>query len=183
MRAGFSLKSMLIGTTYVAVAVSACVQQSDGWWYALWLCNSFVLLTAILAATFLIGRRRAIATGFALFSVPYALVVMWLPEISPVPRLVGYAVGVEIPIAAVQGEQFGERLQQLEWELAVAKNASNEAYRKRVLAEYVDWRERLLAYWKTQSLEKVLNALSVMAVGLIGSLAGAHVWSVREKSP
>ena len=63
----------------------------------------------------------------------------------------------------------------------MAENASNEKYRQRVMANYLDWREGLLAYWKTQALESVLNALSVMVAGLIGCLAAAHVWSIRER--
>ena len=94
----FSMKWVLLGMAYVAVAAAAFSQGH--WVYAdlLW-CGAFLAVCfAILAIGISTGVRRAAAAGFALFALAFALCVQVAPGSVPTKRILSAAVVQEFPV-------------------------------------------------------------------------------------
>ncbi|MBL9164505.1 MAG: hypothetical protein JNL18_17390 [Planctomycetaceae bacterium] len=89
----FSLKWILFGMAYVALAAAALTQNH--WAYAdlLWLAAFVAICMAIQSALFNSGSRRAIATGFALFALGFAACAQFAEHSIPTRRLL-LAAGV-----------------------------------------------------------------------------------------
>src|SRR5262245_24174438 len=91
----FSLKWILVGVAYVAVAAAAFSQTT--WVYAdvLWAASLLAVVYAALIAAFARGRRQAAAVGFVVASACFLLCV-WLTNGNGVPTtrlLVAAGVG------------------------------------------------------------------------------------------
>lgn len=89
----FSLKWILFGMAYVAVAAAALTQ--DHWAYAdlLWLATFLAICWAIVTAIFSNGSRRAAAIGFALFAIGFAICAQVAEQSIPTRRIL-LAAGV-----------------------------------------------------------------------------------------
>ena len=90
----FSMKWVLLGMAYVAVAAAAFSQGH--WVYAdlLW-CGAFLAVCfALLTAATSHGGKRAVAAGFAIFALAFALCAQFADGTAPTRRLL-LAAGVE----------------------------------------------------------------------------------------
>lgn len=94
----FSLKWILLGMAYVAVAAAALSQ--DHWAYAdaLWLATFIAVGASILTAILRTGSLRATASGFALFAGGFALCAQVAPQSTPTRRILLTAGVPEYPI-------------------------------------------------------------------------------------
>ncbi len=83
----FSLKWVLLGMAYVAVAAAAFGQGH--WVYAdlLWLATFCAICLATLTVIFGKGARRAGAAGFALFALALAACAQFAPDSIPTKRI------------------------------------------------------------------------------------------------
>jgi hypothetical protein len=90
----FSMKWVLLGMAYVAVAAAAFSQGH--WVYAdlLWLSTFLAICYAVLTAATSNGVKRAIAAGFAIFALAFALCAQFADGTTPTRRLL-LAAGVE----------------------------------------------------------------------------------------
>jgi hypothetical protein len=90
----FSLKWILAGTVYVAIAAAAFGREA--WYYsdAVWAMTFLTIVWAILVAIFGSGRRRIAAAGFAVASVGFALCATFNVEGVPTARILE-AAGVQ----------------------------------------------------------------------------------------
>jgi hypothetical protein len=98
----FSLKWILAGTLYVAVAAAAFGRGA--WYYAdaLWSMTLLAVVYAILVSAFTIGRQRIVAAGFVVASVCFVFCVAFGSDAVPTARLLA-ATGVNTnnqPVAA-----------------------------------------------------------------------------------
>jgi hypothetical protein len=89
----FSMKWVLLGMAYVAVAAAAFSQGH--WVYAdlLWLAAFLGVCYALITAAAALGARRAVATGFAIFAIAFALCAQFADDAIPTRRLLA-ACGV-----------------------------------------------------------------------------------------
>lgn len=89
----FSLKWILFGMAYVALAAAALTQ--DHWAYAdlLWLATFLAICWAIVTAIFSNGSRRAAAIGFSLFASGFAICSQVAEQSIPTRRIL-LAAGV-----------------------------------------------------------------------------------------
>jgi hypothetical protein len=87
----FTIKWLLAGTLYAALAAAAWSQAH--WSYAalLWVATFFAVTYALTAAICVRGRRQAAAVGFAVASVMLAVCLHFAPESLPIGRLVAAA--------------------------------------------------------------------------------------------
>jgi hypothetical protein len=94
----YSLKWVLFGMAYVAIAAAALTQ--DHWAYAdvLWLTTLLAVFLAIVIAIFSSGGRRAAAIGFALFAVGFAACAHCAERTVPTRRILLAAGVSEYPI-------------------------------------------------------------------------------------
>lgn len=94
----FSLKWVLLGMAYVAVAAAALTQ--DHWAYAdlLWLTTFLAVCVSILTAVFSSGSRRAAAIGFALFAIGFAACAQVAEQSIPTRRILLAAGIPEYPV-------------------------------------------------------------------------------------
>ena len=83
----FSLKWVLLGMAYVAVAAAAFSQGH--WVYAdvLWLATFGAVCLAMLIAILGTGARRAGGVGFALFALALAMCMQFAPDSIPTRRI------------------------------------------------------------------------------------------------
>ena len=90
----FSLKWVLFGMAYVAVAAAAFSQVH--WVYAdlLWCAAFLAICYALLIAATAPGAKRIVAAGFAIFALAFALCAQFAGETTPTRRLL-LAAGVE----------------------------------------------------------------------------------------
>lgn len=96
----FSLKWLLAGTVYAAIAAAAFAQAH--WSYAdiLWIATFFAVTYALSAAIFARGPRRGAATGFAIANLLMLVCLQYSPESLPTSRLIAAAMPViETPSA------------------------------------------------------------------------------------
>lgn len=94
----FSLKWILFGMAYVALAAAALTQ--DHWAYAdlLWLATFLAICWAIVTAIFSNGSRRAAAIGFALFAIGFATCAHVAEQSIPTRRILLAAGVPEYPV-------------------------------------------------------------------------------------
>jgi hypothetical protein len=87
----FSLKWVLAGVTYVAVAAAAFSQTT--WVYAdlLWAASLLAVVYAVLVACFARGRRQAAAAGFVAASVCFLVCSHFANDSVPTRRLLAAA--------------------------------------------------------------------------------------------
>lgn len=90
----FSMKWVLLGMAYVAVAAAAFSQghwvYADLLWCATFLATCYALLTAVTSN----GAKLAIAAGFAIFALAFTLCAQFADGTTPTRRLL-LAAGVE----------------------------------------------------------------------------------------
>lgn len=81
------MKWILVGMSYVAIAAAAFSQES--WVYAdlLWAAAFVAICYALLLAAVSKGRARAMAGGFALFAVGFALCASFARDATPTARI------------------------------------------------------------------------------------------------
>jgi hypothetical protein len=94
----FSMKWVLLGMAYVAVAAAAFSQGH--WIYAdlLWGATFLAVCFAILIIGMSTGVRRAAAAGFTLFALAFALCLQVAPGTVPTKRILSAAVAQEFPV-------------------------------------------------------------------------------------
>jgi hypothetical protein len=87
----FSLKWILVGVTYVAVAAAAFSQTT--WVYAdvLWAASLLAVVYAALVAAFARGRRQVAAAGFVVASVGFLVCLHFANNSVPTLRLLAAA--------------------------------------------------------------------------------------------
>lgn len=98
----FSMKWVLLGMAYVAVAAAA-FSQGD-WVYAdlLWAATFLAVCSALLTTALSRGARRAGATGFALFALALAMCAQFADGTVPTRRILLAAGVQEYPMYAPQ---------------------------------------------------------------------------------
>ena len=102
------MKWILAGMVYVAIAAAAFSQES--WVYAdlLWGVAFIATCYALLLAAVSKGRRRAMAGGFAVFTIGFALCAAFAPEATPTARILEasgvnqYGTPMPHPLSAAQ---------------------------------------------------------------------------------
>lgn len=92
----FSLKWLLVGTVYVALAAAAFAQGQWGYADLLWAATFLAVAYAVTAAIVARGRRQAAAAGFSVAAALLVLCVQFAPETLATARLVG-ALGPVAP--------------------------------------------------------------------------------------
>ena len=94
----YSLKWVLFGMAYVAIAAAALTQ--DHWAYAdlLWLTTLMAVCLAIVTAVFSSGSRRAAAIGFAIFALGFAACAHFAGQSVPTRRILLAAGVPEVPV-------------------------------------------------------------------------------------
>ena len=83
----FSMKWILAGMVYVAIAAAAFSQESSVYADLLWAVALIAICNALLLAAVSTGRGRTMAGGFALFASGFALCAAFAPDATPTARL------------------------------------------------------------------------------------------------
>lgn len=174
MQNGFSLKWLLLGVTYAALAAAACSQQGKLWEQFLWLLTGLVTAYAVLAACLLAGRARAMALGFSLFALSYGAALWWFPAMSPV-TFVAYARGFDDPAGQDMTERAQSRRLSMAYELRIALQAANEEYRERAKRQSEALKLREDFYARLEALEGSTNAIGIAGIGLLGLVLAARL--------
>jgi hypothetical protein len=89
------VRSMLVVTAYLALALTAAGLRSPIAVTLLWMINILLFCFAIIVSAVSRGRRRAVWLGFALLCVAHAVGVLLFPSRTPASlafRVVGYHV-------------------------------------------------------------------------------------------
>ena len=84
----FSLKWLLAGTLYVAIAAAAFAKPHWASAAAVWLITLFAVVYALIVATSASGSRQVAAKGFAIASVLLFLGLHFTPEFFPIEYVV-----------------------------------------------------------------------------------------------
>ena len=180
MKIRISIRWMLIGVAYVAVAVVACARPADGWKHLLWLVNVLTMLYAILAVVYFRRQRQALAAGFLLFAAAHIVVLWWSPASTP-GQYLAHTIAFDGSFTSEKGAELQARIETLYWEQMVSNNAASDAYRERVEEQFSSAMKKMSAYWSNRTLHGTIDAVVTMLAGLIGCLAGAHVWTIAQK--
>ena len=94
----FSLKWLLAGTVYVAVAAAAYSRQKPLFYIALWLLTLAAVFYAICLAATARGRQRTLAASFAIAAVAYLGCLAFVDENQmPMTRLLVAAADFRQP--------------------------------------------------------------------------------------
>lgn len=176
-----SLKWILAGVAYVAVAAAAVVQSGPFLGACLWVGTAFPVLYALLAVAYFRGRGQAIAAGFALFAIGSIIGILGFPASSIIADLLRPAM----PATVVSEEELARasrRVERLVWEAQISANAASSEYQTRTQQQLRAAERRLRGLSSLESLVGTVEAVCVMAAGLIGCFVGAHVWKVAERS-
>jgi hypothetical protein len=98
MRIRFSMKWLLAGMVYVAVAAAAIAQGH--WSYAaiLWMATFFAVTYALTVAIFARGARQIAAAGFAIASLAIVACMRFAPGSLPTSRFVAALASAQAPI-------------------------------------------------------------------------------------
>ena len=83
----FSLKWLLIGTAYAAVAAAALTQDSWIWADSIWALSFVAFAFALVLACFARGPRQLAAAGFVAFSGCYLVCLQFAESRVPTARL------------------------------------------------------------------------------------------------
>lgn len=151
----FSLKWLLLGMVYVAVAAAAFGQPkwvfSDAIWFTGWAALGY----AVLLACFARGGRRARGFGFALFAVAYLAAAYFSPESVPVTRILN-SLGIRDPLKVDDDPN-------------AMLPAAPLPLSRGTSSPYVTFSARGDAMWMAKL--RAAHGLAIMTLGLLGSLA------------
>jgi hypothetical protein len=171
----FSLKWILAGMAYVAIAAAAFAR--DEWWYTdiLSALTLLAVVYAILVTAFASGRRRIAAAGFVVASISFIFCAAYGGDGVPTTRLLGAAGISPFPQQPTGDQQY----------LASAKIISTRTDEKgRSSVKYGMPSGHVTGITLSATSPKtpnfleylrrfrVANAVSAMAFGLIGALVG-----------
>jgi hypothetical protein len=177
----FSMKWVLLGMAYVAVAAAAFSQGH--WVYAdlLWGATFLAVCFAVLTIGMSTGVQRAAAAGFALFALAFALCLQVAPGAVPTKRILSATVVQEFPAyypppmpvptvaAAPVLPPATEQTIDTFLDFQVAQPAAMAP-----MTAYAP--PRLLIEQPFSSKLRAANAVSAMLFGLAGGFLGAMVF-------
>jgi hypothetical protein len=180
----FSMKWVLLGMAYVAVAAAAFSQGH--WVYAdlLWGATFLAVCFAMLIIGMSTGVRRAAAAGFALLALAFALCLQVAPGAVPTKRILSAVVGQEFPVyypppmpvpATAATPVLPQATEQIDTYID-SQVASPVAMAP--MTAYAA--PRLLIEQPFSSKLRTANAVGAMLFGLIGGLLGAMAFRRQQ---
>jgi hypothetical protein len=96
----FSMKWLLAGVVYVAVAATAFTQAERGWGDALWVISHLAICYAAGLAIYGAGVRSARGLGFLMGSLALVITLEVSPDRVPVVRIIA---AISPPVVEMQG--------------------------------------------------------------------------------
>jgi hypothetical protein len=171
----FSLKTLLAGVAFVALAIVATMNANYAWVVALEMLAYMFLFTAIVGAIFARGERRAFWVGCAIFGWGF-----WLAgALATYVRLPGWRV--EETVAELLIRVFPAQMDLRQDEHMGRVDLQN----LKVINEWSDANNvawvRLRDDERIRRLPEVTRALLVIVAGVIGGGIGAWMWSPARK--
>lgn len=170
----FSLKWLLLGTTYLAVALVAMLQKSNGALSALWIMTGAFLLWLVLVICFHRGVSQGAALGCLLFLTAGTLLHWKVPNRSPLPPI-KEALGVDGFLLRTRQADLERRLEQLAWQSAATGSSLNPEYLKRVSVELKQAEAAQKRFLRLRIGAHVVDALAILFTALGGAVVGARV--------
>jgi hypothetical protein len=180
----FSLKWLLAGSAYTALAAAAL--STGHWAYVdvLWAVTFFAVAYAILGALFARDKRQIVAAGFAVASILLLTCLHLSPDSVPTARLVVLAAANFRPPAprlvdplydANLTPQAGDNDAPI-----LRRRASMDG--GRTVSAFLASRLNDPSQLEWVAIYRAANALATMGAGLIGALLGAAVYRRQSRS-
>lgn len=170
----FSLKWLLLGTAYLAVALVAMLQRSDGALSVLWITTGAFLLWLVLVVCFHRGANQAAALGCLLFLSAATFLHCKVPHRSPLPPI-KEALGVDGALLRTRQADLERRLEQLAWQNAATGSSLNPEYLKRVSVELKQAEAAQKRFFRLRVAAHVVDAFAILFTALGGAVVGARV--------